>query len=91
MAEDAIGWSTLLSSLPTLTDEEDVLACRRRVLIGYNKDVGYLPYQSVDKDVNIILSILKTSLLLYASIDLTVTLQFTNRKLQLSTTPLLKG
>ena len=34
VAEDAIVWSTLLSILPSLTDEEDVSAGRRRVLIA---------------------------------------------------------
>jgi len=33
-AEDAIVWSTLLSILPSLTDEEDVSAGRRGVLIA---------------------------------------------------------
>ena len=32
VAEDAIVWSTLLSILPSLTDEDDVSAGRRRVL-----------------------------------------------------------
>ena len=51
VVEDAIVWSTLLSILPSLTGEEDVSAGQCRVLVAQNKDIGYLPYQSVDKDL----------------------------------------